>query len=315
MNAEAPARQEIAESRRPARISTARRLYWSVRRELWENQSIYVVPLGVAALIVLGFLISAIRLPETMRAAAALPALHGSSQIRQPYLFAELLLMACTFVVGAFYSLDALQSERRDRSILFWKSLPVSDRTTVLAKASIPLLVLPLVTFAVTVATQLVMLLLESAVLRACGQAVAPLWSQVALPSRSVMLLYHLVTVHGLWYAPIFAWLARVRALGDGAQRQALVQIGGQILEAMNRQVDLAAQQRLFDLFRENAFQPGRRADLGQRHIRDLVARRLNDFDPCGDAARLQFALDPVGLPERKLRAAGADRERFHGYE
>lgn len=207
MNAEAPARQEIAEPRRPARISTVRRLYWSVRRELWENQSIYVVPLGVAALIVLGFLINAIRLPETMRAAAALPALHGSSLIRQPYLFAELLLMASTFVVGAFYSLDALQSERRDRSILFWKSLPVSDRTTVLAKASIPLLVLPLLTFAVTFATQLVMLLLESAVLRAGGQAVAPLWSQMALPSRSAMLLYHLVTVHGLWYAPIFAWL------------------------------------------------------------------------------------------------------------
>ena len=58
-----------------------------------------------------------------------------------------------------FYCLDALYGERRDRSILFWKSLPVSDLTTVLSKASIPIVVLPLLTFAVTVATQLIMLL------------------------------------------------------------------------------------------------------------------------------------------------------------
>ena len=51
--------------------------------------------------------------------------------------------MFTTFIVGVFYCLDALHGERRDRSILFWKSLPVSDLTTVLSKASIPLVVLP----------------------------------------------------------------------------------------------------------------------------------------------------------------------------
>ena len=64
-----------------------------------------------------------------------------------------------------FYCLDALHGERRDRSILFWKSLPVSDLTTVLSKASIPIVVLPLMTFAITVAMQWVMLLLSTAVL------------------------------------------------------------------------------------------------------------------------------------------------------
>ena len=33
----------------PAAISATRPLYWSVRRELWENRSIYVAPLAVAA--------------------------------------------------------------------------------------------------------------------------------------------------------------------------------------------------------------------------------------------------------------------------
>ena len=79
-----------------------------------------------------------------------------------------------------FYCLDALHGERRDRSILFWKSLPVSDLTTVLSKASIPLVVLPLLTFAITVATQWLMLLLSSAVLLVSGQSVATLWTQLS---------------------------------------------------------------------------------------------------------------------------------------
>ena len=65
------------------------------------------------------------------------------------------------FIVGVFYCLDALHGERRDRSILFWKSLPVSDLTTVLSKAIIPLAVLPLITFALSVCVQVTMLLIS----------------------------------------------------------------------------------------------------------------------------------------------------------
>ncbi|MDQ2964222.1 MAG: ABC transporter permease, partial [Pseudomonadota bacterium] len=101
---------------------------------------------------------------------------------------------------------DALHSERRDRSILFWKSLPVSDLTTVLSKASIPLVVLPLLTFAIIVALKLIMLLLSTAVLLANGLSAAPLWTQVPLLRMSLMLLYGLIAFT-LWYAPIYGWL------------------------------------------------------------------------------------------------------------
>ena len=79
-----------------------------------------------------------------------------------PYDIAAMMLIFTAFIVGVFYCLDALHGERRDRSILFWKSLPVSDLTTLLSKATIPLIVLPLVTFAIIVATQVVMLLWTS---------------------------------------------------------------------------------------------------------------------------------------------------------
>jgi ABC-2 type transport system permease protein len=191
-------------------ISETRRLYWSVRRELWESRSIYIAPLAAAALILLGFPISLIHFPAKMRAALALSPLQQQELIERPYNFAAFLFMGTTFIVAIFYCLDALHGERRDRSILFWKSLPVSDLTTVLSKASIPLVVLPLVTFAITVVTQWIMLLLNTAVLLGSGVSVALLWTHVPLVHMSLMLLYHLLAIHSLWYAPIYGWLLLV---------------------------------------------------------------------------------------------------------
>jgi ABC-2 type transport system permease protein len=194
----------------PVMIPATRRLYWSVRRELWENRAIYLGPLAVAALFLLGFLISAIHPPAQMRDAMALDPMRHQELIQQPYTFLAFFLMAISFIVSIFYCLDALHGERRDRSILFWKSLPVSDLITVLAKASVPVLIVPLVTFAVTLFTQWIMLLLSSAVVLARGQSVATLWSHLPLFQMSLMLLFHLVAVHGLQLAPIYAWMLLV---------------------------------------------------------------------------------------------------------
>jgi ABC-2 type transport system permease protein len=196
----------------PAQVSEARRMYWSVRRELWENRSIYIAPLAGAALFLLGFLVGMVRLPEKMRAASALDPMHQREAIAMPYDMVAGLIMATALVVGVFYCLDALYGERRDRSTLFWKSLPVSDLTTVLAKASVPLVVLPLLAFGITVVTQFIMLLLSSAVLAASGQSVMTLWTQLAFFQTSLLLFYHLVTVHSLWHAPLYGWLLLVSA-------------------------------------------------------------------------------------------------------
>ena len=65
--------------------------------------------------------------------------MHRRAAIEMPYDIAAMMFILTAFIVGVFYCLDALYGERRDRSILFWKSLPVSDFTTVLSKATIPL--------------------------------------------------------------------------------------------------------------------------------------------------------------------------------
>src|SRR6266699_5785001 len=147
----------------PGYSAKTRPFYWSVKRELWENRSIYVAPLIVAAVVLFGFLVSTIGMPERRQAVLLLDSAHQRAAIGAPYDVAAMMLIFTAFIVGVFYCLDALHSERRDRSILFWKSLPVSDLTTVLSKASIPLVVLPVIIFAITVATQFIMLLLSSA--------------------------------------------------------------------------------------------------------------------------------------------------------
>ncbi len=191
----------------PALMSATRSLYWSVRREIWENRSIYIAPLAVAGVTLFGFLIATIG-----RALSTADLAQRRTILEEPYNFAALLIMATTFIVGVFYCLDALHGERRDRSILFWKSLPVSDLTIVLSKASIPLVVLPLLTFAITVAMQWIMLLLSTAVLLGSGLSVATLWTHFPLFQMWLILLYHLVVVHGLYYAPIYGWLLLVSA-------------------------------------------------------------------------------------------------------
>ena len=129
------------------RPATPQPFYWSVRRELWENRSIYVAPILVAIVVLFGFLVSTIGLPERRREVLLLDPAKARAAIEAPYDMAAIMLILTAFIVGVFYCLDALYGERRDRSILFWKSLPVSDRTTLLSKATIPLVVLPLVTF------------------------------------------------------------------------------------------------------------------------------------------------------------------------
>jgi ABC-2 type transport system permease protein len=197
-----------APSRASKSFPALRLLIWSVRRELWENRSIYAAPLAVATFALFGFLVRAFALPERRRALLLLDPARRQAAIEQPYDLVAILLLINALLVGLFYCLDALHGERRDRSILFWKSLPVSDRTSILAKASIPLVVLPAISFVLIVATQLIMLGLSTAILLA-SRLSATAWTQPNLFLHTLILLYGLVVL-ALWHAPLYSWLLLV---------------------------------------------------------------------------------------------------------
>jgi ABC-2 type transport system permease protein len=129
--------------------------------------------------------------------------------IEAPYDMAAMMMIFVVFIVGVFYCLDALHGERRDRSILFWKSLPVSDLTTVLSKAIIPFAVLPAIAFALVVCVQLIMLLISSANLLMHGMNPATTWAHFPVFQNWLVMLYGLIAI-ALWHAPIYGWLMLV---------------------------------------------------------------------------------------------------------
>jgi ABC-2 type transport system permease protein len=189
-----------------------RKFGWALRRELWENRWLWLAPSAVALVLAFGVATYAFKITGPMRAIAAVAALHQRQALSAPYDVVAGLMMAIGLIVAAIYCVDALYGERRDRSILLWKSLPVSDATTVMAKLTIPVLVLPLIIWALTVMVQVVLLLLSTAVLTAHGESAALLWTQLHLGRDSFGLLYHLVALHGISTVPVYAWLLLVSA-------------------------------------------------------------------------------------------------------
>jgi ABC-2 type transport system permease protein len=161
----------------------------------------------VGALLLIAFLIHTIHALDKLRASFA-PAASLNDMLF-PYNMIAGLMMLTTMIVAIFYCFDSLYTERRDRSILFWKSLPVSDLIAVLAKASVPVVILPVVGWAVSTVVQLGMAVISSIALIGSGVSV---WGQLQLPRVSLLLLYHLITVHSLWWTPFFGWFLLVSA-------------------------------------------------------------------------------------------------------
>ncbi len=200
-----------AEATMPATMNKTRPFFWSVRRELWEYRSVTFGPVIAAAVVLFGFTFHAAHQSEYRRNALALPPAKQTMAIALPYDIAAMAIIATGLIVAAFYCLGALHNERRDRSILFWKSMPVSDLTAVLAKAAVPLAVIPLVTFGVVIVMQLLALAMSTISLIAGGMDPSTTWTRVPFLEMPLVLAYGLVVL-ALWYAPIWGWLLLVSA-------------------------------------------------------------------------------------------------------
>lgn len=185
-----------------------RPFYWSLRREVWENRSIYIAPAAVALLILLSAFINVMRIPE-----GAIP-FQRLQEISPDYMrlasmslygIVAIILGGTAGIVGWFYCLDALYSERRERSVLFWKSLPISDVTTVLSKVLTGMLVVPLVALIIGIALYFVLMLIATVLLLANGVNGALLITNGAF-FESLLVHLYTATAAILWSAPLYAW-------------------------------------------------------------------------------------------------------------
>jgi ABC-2 type transport system permease protein len=198
----------------PAAGRRTRAFYWAVRREIWEHPAIWVAPLAAGGVGLLGFLVSTVSLPQAVSriaAGAADPKHHNLMHIEGPHSFVALAVLLMGFMAALFYCLAALHNERRDRSIQFWKSLPVSDTTTVLAKVLVPMAVQPLIMLAVIVGAQAIMLAWSTVVVLLNGLDPAVLWSHTPIGTMWPVIAYGLV-VNSLWLSAIYGWFLLVGA-------------------------------------------------------------------------------------------------------
>lgn len=184
-----------------------------IKREIWEHRSFGVTPFAVASVMAIGTL-SFMVIGSGFRDVIDM-ALVGASNVGEAERRAMLtgLLTVYTLVVAVsmgivtiFYCLDCLYAERKDRSILFWRSLPVTDSETVVSKLLVAMLVIPASTYVAIVATHLLVLLMASVwVEMQGGSAVHLLWNGAALLDNWVATLV-LVFAVPLWLAPFIGW-------------------------------------------------------------------------------------------------------------
>ena len=113
---------------------------------------------------------------------------------------------AASFVIF-FYCLGSLYDDRKDRSVLFWKSLPLSDTQTVLSKVASATLAVPLIAAVVGIVTSLVLMVLMSGfVALHGGNPFTLLWGP-ASPLRVAGTLLAALPVYALWMLPTVGWL------------------------------------------------------------------------------------------------------------
>jgi ABC-2 type transport system permease protein len=103
--------------------------------------------------------------------------------------------------VAFVYCAEALHSERHDRSIVFWKSLPVGDGTAIAGKAAVPLIVIPALTFAMVLVCQLI------ARVTFAGTG-GRFQSALSSPGGAIVE----AAVGALWIGPLYAWILLVSA-------------------------------------------------------------------------------------------------------
>jgi ABC-2 type transport system permease protein len=199
-----------------------------IRRELWEHRGLLRAPAIIAALLLVLALFSHFGLPngmgpEGLGRLVRAPYPHGAATpvdehaarvalagVRQWAVSVPLYLVAG--VVTFYYLLSALFDERKDRSILFWKSLPVSDAATVLSKLLVASVVVPLTTYVIALATGL-LLHVTWALKEAWGSYPTGLfaWDTVAWLKVSALMLWGVIAA-SLWYAPVTAYLLLLSA-------------------------------------------------------------------------------------------------------
>ncbi len=177
---------------------------WLIRREFWENRAIWLVPAAIGGALTLATLFGRIEfdvgaLSDENRVVVGGMVLFGFG----------VTFFVVMNIYATWYLLDCLYADRKDRSVLFWKSLPISDTATVLSKLFTGLIAIPLVYFLAADLTTLIIAFILS--IRARTALGTSLWQPDLWLQLQALWLYLIVTT-AVWYLPLAGWLMVVSA-------------------------------------------------------------------------------------------------------
>lgn len=203
-----------------------------IRREFWENRGGFLwAPLVVVGLffvftfmgILTGeahvdgddFRIMNVPLAQMVNGLTSEQMGHVAVGINNGLAVMALIVQTVLGIVLFFYLIGALYDDRRDRSILFWKSLPVSDLQTVGSKLFAAAVVAPIIAWVAAIIFHLIMLLMIGAWLSFHGVNVFKLLSLPGIssqvhPIKMWLVMLIAIPVNALWAVPTYGWLLLV---------------------------------------------------------------------------------------------------------
>lgn len=189
-----------------------------IKRELWEHRSIFITPIAIASIVTLGTLMALMfsgefqhELDLAIFGAQNVPGVAGVVG-RRAFLTAFFSGTSSLFLFGLgiltiFYALDSLYAERKDKSILFWRSLPVTDAETVISKLLTAMIAIPAVAIAGIILTHLVNLVITSIWVASQGaDAGVLIWGSVPIFDNwmaTILVIY----AGTIWMSPFLGWL------------------------------------------------------------------------------------------------------------
>jgi len=188
--------------------------YWVlVKREVWEHKSFWIVPIVVACLSVLGSLYGAGALIVAAHQGVLSinnVTISGGADTRAG-LHVGMLAMASLFNIVMlfmvwFYLMDCLYADRKDRSVLFWRSMPVSDTRMVLAKLFTSMVTAPALMFVLIVITEIVVGIIFTIAAAIIGVNV---FHDAFYPGTIILtwiVLVFALIQQSLWLLPYWGW-------------------------------------------------------------------------------------------------------------
>jgi len=199
------------------------RLMALVKREFWENKGAFrTTPLvigGIFLAAMLMFLITFNHFDNEFQSLKELLRFIAQSDValRDKILYEVNLSMSVIFsmvlaFVVFFYLLGSLYDDRKDRSILFWKSLPASDTLTIGSKLLSAMFMAPLIFWVIYVLTHIVIMLLFSVVIMVLGENPWTLVLSLGSPFKAWSLVLLSYFAQSFWALPLYGWLMLVSA-------------------------------------------------------------------------------------------------------